>query len=50
MKGGFQKKSNKMQTINLVISSLYHPTDKILQKDYNNYLSSIIAPSFLSLR
>ena len=41
MKGDFQKKSNKMQIINLFISFIYHPTDKILQTEFNDYISSI---------
>ena len=30
-----------MQSINLFISSVYHPTDKKLQTEFNDYLSSI---------
>ena len=43
MKWAFQKKkkSNKIQTINLYISSVYHSTDKILQSEFNDYLSNI---------
>ena len=42
MKGAFQKKnkSNKMQTIILCISSVYHPTDRVLQSEFNDYFSS----------
>ena len=37
MKGDFQKKkkSNKMQTVYLFMSSVYHPTDKVLQTEFD---------------
>ena len=42
-KGAFgkNKKKNKSQTINLFLSSVYHPVDEKDQLFFNNYLSSI---------
>ena len=43
LKGSFQKRKekNKSQSINLFISTTYHPTDSKDQSKFNNFISSI---------
>ena len=49
LKGAFQKKkkSNEMQSINLFISSVHHPTDKKLQKQNLTIIYQVFILQFL---